>query len=37
MLYQRVLLKDGAIKFAFVLCLFPLTDLCKLITNIDLE
>ena len=28
-LYQHVLLKDGTVKFAFVLCLFSLTDLCK--------
>ena len=35
-LYQHVLLKDGTVKFAFVLCLFSLTDLCKSIINIDL-
>ena len=35
-LYQHVLLKDGTVKFAFVLCLFSLTDLRKSIVNIDL-
>ena len=28
-MYHHVFLKDGAVKFHFVLCLFSLTDLCE--------
>ena len=35
-LYHHVFLKDGIVKFAFVLCFFCLTDLSKSVINIDL-